>query len=498
MILFAPEHFVVVEQQALLLLDEMDRVMMISDRPSKTAWLDIIAKSLGHESWDVLQENIRVAQDVSTAIFTPENLFTVGKAIRELLGDSSISLDDLEMLLISIGTSEEKASNGVDEHFSVAASDCIILELGPRYDYDLPLLEWLWPGWSMGRDVCEIEQRYAEHMKKKRSGLSKAEVKERHFDVYAKTGKKIRSILDSLLGGGYLEWTDDDQKKIQISNRGNTFICSMLTNEYSPEWQSWWQEFQSLYTQEPYKQLSSNWDEYIQYYSKGHTPAKAVQLASWGTVYTDSLKAVTGAIQKQSAIDELPLYPDQKFFMFFPRLLLDNDLPSLPLSDIEFEFNGPEWCQPPAEPILKRFWPNKRHMAISVLNHRGWYVSIPEGTTEFEVTYNWRSKTGAFRPVVHAMTYSLNDNQIEPRNWLYTVNAMRHMDVDMRLAGYPEYAFHSLRTLTSGEKLTQDEICALDRVQAGINRLEINETVTIIERRNIVASNAFECHQARW
>lgn len=245
----------------------------------------------------------------------------------------------------------------------------------------------------------------------------------------------------------------------------------------------------------PYRYIAQDWTRYIKMYSEEYTPKEAAKRFNWTSCYTEAQTEVLTAINEQLGV-KLDLYPMERYMQFTPRIYLTPDLTSLKVSDIEFSVEGPEWAIPNGDFKTKRYWSNKCYFAVYLKKtpkHRGWYVKIPEGIESFEVTYKWKSKSGAFRPVTHKMTYSCYINLGYPLDWLYGIEAQKHRQSRFVSMGYGEYSFNAVYCLTHGENMTNEEICQLDRVQAGIQIINIKEdSVLIEEERELFASNAFE------
>ncbi|MEF1341532.1 hypothetical protein REH81_33090, partial [Vibrio rotiferianus] len=93
----------------------------------------------------------------------------------------------------------------------------------------------------------------------------------------------------------------------------------------------------------------------------------------------------------------------------------------------------------------------------------------------------------------HKMTYTCYINPEYPLDWLYGNEAQKHRQSKFVPMGYDEYSFNAMYCLTHGEHMTNEEICQLDRVQAGIQLIDIKkDSVLIEEERELWASNAFE------
>ncbi|MFA0631096.1 hypothetical protein AB4589_25695, partial [Vibrio sp. 10N.222.49.A3] len=72
----------------------------------------------------------------------------------------------------------------------------------------------------------------------------------------------------------------------------------------------------------------------------------------------------------------LPQYPKERYLQFTPRIFLTPELTSNKVTDIHFEFIGPDWAKPNGNLKTKRFWPNKRYVSVHLETSpksRGWY-----------------------------------------------------------------------------------------------------------------------------
>lgn len=496
-IVFAESHLPELQQQAYSIRDKLIASHIIYEKEvGKAAWLSIFAKSLNYQDWGHLKtvaRNYKSSQN--KIIFSEKTFIPIATAIKAALGKADLAYTDLMAILFNSMTQAELEAVGEDLTEMPAlpeAPSSFILELGPETHYASKLLEWLWPYGSFG--INSLHDSYYRHVKNKRKGMSKAEIKERSLDIYPKSGMQIDTIINQLVEGGYCEYTDNDQT-IKLTTRGTNYINGMLTGEYDEDWQKWWGEFQEHLAMIPYRYIRQDWTRYIKLYSDEYSPKQAAERFNWTSCYTEAQAEIQSAIKQQLGV-ELDLYPMERYMQFTPRIYLTPNLIGLKLSDIEFSVEGPEWAIPDGGFKTKRYWPNKCYVAVCLKKtpkHRGWYVKIPEGVEEFEVTYKWKSKSGAFKPVTHKMTYSCYINPEYPLDWLYGNEAQRHRQSKVVPMSYDEYSFNAMYCLTHGEQMTKEEICQLDRVQAGIQVVEIKEdSVLIEEERDLFASNAFE------
>ncbi|MBO1897756.1 hypothetical protein HNW13_018620 [Shewanella sp. BF02_Schw] len=481
---FSFAHLPTLKQQAFNLLDVLRLVDITTSIPTKARWLSIFARALGYKDWGTLLHTANAyTHNSNTKIFVPENLSSIADSIYTSLGDANVQINDLIDAIISIGTNEEKISNDVSPEFTLIPPTTYILEFGPKYAYEQPLLEYMW-AYARKQTVDDLVKQYAFHMKQKRAGLSKSDMKAQYLDVYPSSGVKVKDLLDSLVQGGYVDIKDE---KVSISERGRNFIRGYLTDEFGEEWSDWWVKFTKLYSEIPFKVISNKWDHYIKLYSLGLNPKEAVENQYWSSFEKRIAEAFSNQAKKQFNTAEFPQHQTQRYFLFTPLLFLNNHNVGLKLNDIELTFIGPDWANPTESINVARFVPNKHYVsgycgdkALS----RGWLQLIPEDIAEFKVTYIWTSKKNNFKRTEHTVTYNLFDSP-NSDNWLFGPRVSNEHVTN-------EYAFSSLNTLTDGKKLSEDEMRNLDRVKAGIHYLDINaDRVLIDEQKNLTASNPY-------
>ncbi|MFZ3397716.1 hypothetical protein LCS82_09735 [Vibrio harveyi] len=496
-IVFAESHLPDLQKQAYSIRDKLIASQIIYEKEvGKAAWLTIFARSLNYRDWGHLKtvaKNYKSSQN--NIVLCDTTFLPIATAIKAALGKADLDYANLVAILFhSMSQAElEAAGEEISDLPDLpGAPTSFILELGPETYYATKLLEWLWPYGSFGID--SLHETYYRYVKNKRKGLTKAEIKEKSLDIYPKTGMQIDTIISQLVEGGYCEYADNDQT-IKLTLRGTNYINGMMTGEYDEDWQKWWEEFQEHLAMIPYRYIRQDWTSYIKMYSEEYTPKQAAERFNWSSCYTEAQNEIQSAIYNQLGVN-LDLYPMERYMQFTPRIYLTPDLTSLKVSDIEFTVEGPDWAIPDGDFKAKRYWPNKCYVAVCLKKtpkHRGWYVKIPEGVESFEITYKWKSKSGAFKPVTHKMTYTCYINPEYPLDWLYGNEAQKHRQSKFVPMGYDEYSFNAMYCLTHGEHMTNEEICQLDRVQAGIQLIDIKkDSVLIEEERELWASNAFE------
>ncbi|KAB0482434.1 hypothetical protein F7Q91_03225 [Vibrio chagasii] len=467
----------------------------LTDRKfNKAKWLTMCSKALGFDDWGALQNLSKSFSNNSPSlVFTPTTIDAFAIKLRNTIGDPNIELEHLKQAIISTGTNEEKNLFGVAPDFKLMGPTEYIIEFGADPLYEFPLLKWLWCRRNFDEPEKKILGYYLDEMKHERKGLTRAEIKEKCLDVYAKHGHKITDIVEGLIGLGYVERFDGRSgRSLRVSERGAGYFIRELTGDHNLAWSSWWTKFQSLFQGVPYKSINSDWNRYILSFCMGETPEEAAENCSWDQVYIDSSKLVEKAITAQTSHTHLPTFPNFRAFHFLPRLMLSQDIQNTRSNDINFNFEGPDWCGAPDDHKLKKLWANPRNVGVQSLGHRGWISIIPEAVTEFTVIYRWSSKSRRFRNVEHHMTYVLQPDTNTVENWFYGVNIGNDKKHNNRFFD-SEHSFTSLLSLTHGQSLSKEEILELDRVKAGIRYLEITgEKVLIKERRTLTASNQFE------
>ncbi|WP_178306577.1 hypothetical protein [Vibrio algicola] len=484
-------HLSTLQNQAYFIRDKLiDAHIIYKSDIDEDKWLLIFAKSLNHQDWEQLKfsaKNGNPSED--QIIFSEQTIVPIALKLKSVLGRPDLDTEALLCILYNACTdSELKAMGETADSIPPLpqAPNSYILELGPNFKYANKLLEWLWPINCMS--VSRIQKLYNEHIKKARKGLSRAEVKERHLDVYPKSGIQVETIIEELVNGDYCKFSDNG-KSVVITERGHHYMASRLTDDFDEEWQQWWGEFQHHFNRIPYKYIDDNWNQYIHLFSKNLSPEQAAYELQWGSCYKEAHEEVKFAIKAQLDlnIDELS---NKRIILFAPSVFLTPELISLPVTDIQFDIEAPSWAIPDSSFKTKRFWPNKRYVAPYLRNtpsYKGWYAVIPDDletdVTYFEITYCWSSKSGAFKTIRHSMAYHLQKNSKSPIDWLYG-NA----------SPSDEYSFNSVYCLTHGKPISQDEMLELDRIQSGIRSLEINKShVLIEEERYLIASNSYEC-----
>lgn len=485
----APEHVPTFREQMLSLREKL-AVEVLMVLPADQEWLDLVAKSIAHSDWHTFENEMSELNSEFLVVLAGPNVTTLAYNLRNQLASPRISIDRMMDLITAVGTESERYLNyriaGVEE---IKDEDITFtLHFGPEQVYGLPLLEWLWPNWGAGgRDEQNILLEYCEHMKRSRRGLGAEEIKQRGLDVYNAKGVKAKDVLNELVKDGYV-WRDEVTHKVRITELGCSTIEEMLTDDFGPDWQSWWRSFYPLMNSVPYKRIDEDWSHYIKAFSEGITPENAVKSSrlGWGEFATECNDLIRESILKQHGCS-LDLYPNERFFFFFPRIYTDPRLMTTRLSEFKLEFDGPDWAKPQFPLKAKRYWPNKRYVASQVIDgstgkdhSRGWFVQIPDGIEEFEFTFHWRCD-GKFPPVSHTFSVTLEEDKLDARNWLYLL----HRD----------YSLHSTFAFTEGRvDVTDEEIVKHDRFMEGIERIEITKhRVLIKESRSVVAANPYQC-----
>lgn len=495
----AQSHLSTLQNQAYFIRDKLIEAHIIYENQiDEDKWLSIFAKSLHHQDWEQLKlSTIKNRDTLNFITFSKQTLEPIANNLKAGLGRIDIDIDDLLSIILNSCSEVELTAMGETKDSIPRlpqAPTSYILELGPDSQYGTDFLTWFWTYRQC--KTSWIAKRYGEHMKSARKGLSKAEIKNRCLDVYPNSGVQIKSIIEQLIKGGYCEYIDENS--LRLTERGYSYMAMRLTDDFDEEWQQWWNEFQLYFNRIPYRCIDDNWDRYINLFSKGIPPENAAQTFQWGMCYQDAHEEIKTAIQAQLGV-ELSDFPKERVMIFTPLVYFTPNLTSLPLSDIQFDIDAPEWAIPASKFKTKRYWPNKCYVASYLEitpSHRGWYSLIPDDVQQFDITYRWNSKSGAFKTIIHKMSYHLEPDLRLPENWLYGSEAQYYRPKNDETK---EYSFNSFFCLTHGETMSMDEIAQIDRVQSGIMSIEVNDThVNIDEERQLVASNSYECVGIRY
>lgn len=489
-IVFAHSHLPTLQSQAYFIRDKLiDAHLIYESDIGKAKWLSIFAKALNYNDWSHLSNKANDYKlNTNTVIFSDQTIEPIVGKLKAQLFRNDLDASFIRDIILNACTENELELLRTYPHSIPPLPfppESYIVELGPKSKYAKNLLEWLWPRERI--DIKRLHTLYHDHVKAARKGLSKAEVKTRHLDVYPKSGVQVEMILLELVEQGYCI-LDSEQSRVSLTERGSEYVASMLTDDYDEEWQQWWSVFLSYFEQIPYKHIDSSWNQYIKLYSQNIPPADAAKIFEWDSFNCDSDNQIRDAIKRQLGI-ELSEFPMERIFLFTPHVYFTPDLKNLPLSDIVFEFDGPEWAKPSKNLKVNRFWPNRSYVGAFLEGEsiRGWVGLIPDDVDSFDVTYHWRSKTAAFKPIAHSFTYTLKQNRKLQVDWLYG-------DEASKINRYNEYSFNSLYCLTHGKEMTERELIQIPRIQAGITYLESNaEGFFISEKRTLIASNGFNC-----
>ncbi|MDN3683158.1 hypothetical protein QWZ04_22885 [Vibrio tapetis subsp. quintayensis] len=494
-----PEHLPVLHTQLLTIRHQLISTEILPNPfIGKTAWLSICAQAIGYLDWDDLTAQTQMPPiSTNSIVFDPASIIPFIQSVRVGVGEHIDNIEGLSSVILRNLTGEELSSmdgNEEDRPPLPTPPTSYVIELGPNTLYASDLLNWLWP-MTQHHSVHRIEHHYLEHMKKRRVGLSQSQAKERALDVYPHSGVLVSDILTSLISGGYLE-INGKQTSVSFTQKGLNYVNHQMTNEYDAKWKAWFKEFAAHVKTIPYRYIKHDWTRYISLYSSGITAMAAAKSIEWSECYTQAHSEIQSAIKHQLDID-LPLYPKERYLQFTPRILLTPALTSNKISDIHFEFIGPDWAKPNGKLKTKRFWPNKRYVSVYLgdrTKSRGWYATIPSHIDSFNVIYKWTSPSHSFASVTHHMTYQLETNMECAQDWLYGNECMKYSDASIPAMATDEYSFNSLDCLTHGKHLTEDDIVELDRFKAGITSIQIDEHgVTIHEERTLTASNSFAC-----
>lgn len=498
-ILFAQTHLSILQSQAYFIRDKLiDAHLIFESDIGKVKWLSIFAKSLNYQDWGHLKNKANDYKHCQNTVIFSEQ--TIEPIIDKLIAHlSRYDLDASLMRSIVLNACTENEFDNLRTYSNSIPSlpqppESFILELGPRSVYARMLLEWLWPIERIA--IKHLYSRYYSHIKSVRNGLSKGEAKVRFLDVYPKSGVQIETILLELVEQGYCS-LDLDKTRVILTERGNQYIASMLTDDYDEEWQQWWSVFLAHFEQIPYKYIDSNWNKYINLYSRDIPPSDAANTFKWDSYSCDSDKKIREGINRQTGI-ELSEFPKLRFFLFSPRVYLSPNLTKLPLADIVFEIDGPDWAKPAKPFKVSRFWPNKSYVASFLEGEsiRGWFGVIPDDIDAFNITYRWYSKSGAFKPITHDMTYILKLNPKSQVDWLYGNVPSMINQTNFSPISFDEYSFTSIYCVTHGKVMTESELSQIPRIQAGINTISENEEgIHISENRTLIASNGYNCQR---
>ncbi|MEZ8269497.1 hypothetical protein AB6C99_22765 [Vibrio cyclitrophicus] len=493
------DHLPILKKQLHTILNQLTDAEIISNSPiKKNTWLSICAQAIGYSDWDDLKAQT-VTHHVSAhnIVFNQVSIIPFIQSVRVSLGEHIDNIEGFACVILRNLTPEERnAMNGKEGDLPPLpkAPTSYTLELGPNTVYASDLLDWLWPT-TKNHQVAPINNHYLEHVKEKRINLSKPQVKKRSLDVYPRSGMLVRDILGQLVSEGYLEF-NDTQTCVSFTQKGFNYLNGKMTNEYDSEWKGWFKAFVAHIKKIPYRYIKIDWTPYIYLYSRGMSPIEAAKNLEWSECYTQAHSEIRSALKHQLNIN-LPLYPKERYLQFTPRIFLTPELTSNKVTDIHFEFIGPDWAKPNGNPKTKRFWPNKRYVSVYLdtsPKSRGWYAVIPDEVDCFQVSYKWTSRSHSFSSVTHHMTYQLEPNIECAQDWLYGNECMKHSDSSKPAMAADEYSFNHLECLTHGKHLTKEEIIALDRFKAGITSIHIDENgVTIHEERTLTASNSFAC-----
>nr|AKN35724.1 hypothetical protein [Vibrio genomosp. F6] len=498
-IIVSPEHLPILKNQLHTVLSQLLFAEIIPDSAvEKNTWLSICAQAIGYKDWEDLKaQTIMHHASTNSLVFSQISIIPFIQSVRVNLGEHIDNLEGFASVILRNLTSEElNAMGGSEEELPPLpkAPTTYLLELGPNTVYASDLLHWLWPI-TKDNQVARIENNYLEHMKKKRINLSKSQAKERAWDVYPRSGMLIKDILGQLVSEGYLEF-NDKQTSVSFTQKGRHYLNSQMTNEYDLKWKAWFKAFVTHVKKIPYRYIKTDWTPYIYLYSREMSPIDAAKSLEWSECYTQAHSEIQSAIKHQLDI-HLPQYPKARYLQFTPRIFLTSPLTSNKVTDIHFEFIGPDWAKPNGNLKTKRFWPNKRYVSVhleTAPKSRGWYAATPDEIDHFQVVYKWTSQSDAFTSVTHHMTYQLAPNIECAQDWLYGNECMKYSDSSKPAMTDDEYAFNSLDCLTHGKHLTKEDIAELDRFKAGIQSVRIHENDVIIhEERVLVASNSFAC-----
>ncbi|MDP2592899.1 hypothetical protein Q8W41_25860 [Vibrio splendidus] len=497
--LFNSDHLPILKKQLHTIFDQLTFAEIIQGNATeKNTWLSICAQAVGYGDWDDLKaQAVTHHEPTHNILFNQASIIPFIQSVRVSLGEH---IDNIEgfthVILRNLTTEELNAMNGNKEELPPLpkAPTSYTLELGPNTAYARDLLDWLWPR-TKNHQVDPINTQYLAHMKEKRMSLSKSQAKERAFDVYPHSGMLIRDILEQLISENYLE-LNDDQRCVTFTRKGLNYLNGKMTHEYDDQWKEWFKAFAAHLKKIPYRYIKIDWTPYIDLYARGMSPIEAAKSLEWSECYTQAHSEIQSAIKHQLDI-HLPLYPKERYLQFTPRIFLTPELTSNKVTDIHFEFIGPDWAKPNGNPKTKRFWPNKRYVSVYLdtsPKSRGWYAVIPDEVDCFQVSYKWTSQSHSFASVTHHMTYQLEPNIECAQDWLYGNECMKHSDSSKLAMAADEYSFNHLECLTHGKHLTKEEIVALDRFKAGITSIHIDENGVIIhEERTLTASNSFAC-----
>jgi len=486
---FPPGHLNVIKQQAHALRDLLIEAEVVTEVPNKSKWLSIFARGIGDFSdWGTLQN---LANGFSTnapkAVLIGDAIERLTYTIRNELGDSTVDLTDVYHAIITVCSPEEKEMNGFDHDYSITPTNEFILEIPPTSNYELPFLLWFWK-LNYERSLESVVTEYSILMKDKRRECSdNEEIKEHFFDVFEKKGEHtVSSIIHKLVDKFHIQLNErNGTTYMELSTIGRGYIERHLTNDFDDVWQSWWSCFKEQALKLPFYKLDDNWSGYIKKYSEGLPAEKAAAQYDYHSEFKRIGDMVVESLGAES------LNKQERLIYLSPRMVLAPVQYNLPAKDIEISIEGPEWAIISTSFKLSKLWPNKRYIGLSVNGQSGWFVKIPDEITHFTMKYHWTSKSGAFPPASHEITYYLSANRDFPNCRFFY--ACITEDCEFAPMSTYEDCPVTMSSLTHGEKLSIDQIKELERVKAGMTYIEYTKNFGIIkEKRHLLATNEYE------
>lgn len=488
MITFNTDHLSTVHQQAHTSRDLLIELDIVDNIPSKSAWLNMFAQALNYRDWGELNHfSASFATSLCFHVLTPENLPAIAKRLREQIGEFRATIDTIEAILLSVATPEEKVLNGVSDSFCINGPNAITLVFEPDPFYAKPLLEWLLAYGKVWLTISYIEDRYLAQMKLNRRGLSRAEAKANHFDVYPKSGQRVPDILNALESDRFVEFSEL-KDSARITDNGIQLIIELITDDYCPNWQKWWRELRNLIKAEPYMDLKDDWIGYVIFYAEGRSPSEYINCYAPQYSKNPFTAILEKGYQSLTSHSKLPLHPTGKFVHIAPKLYLGVAHQSYKCRDLNLEIKGPDWLRIP-EYELKRLLPNRRYIGLSG-DMIGIISELPDSISQFDVEFIWTSSNKGFPVIEQRITFLLDAGTNESENWLYSTET----GVNSK---HCTHAFSSYSALTHGEKLTTEELMELPRVKGPMSKLEIIEAgkrIRIEDVLHLALSNQFDIH----
>jgi len=490
MITFNIKHLDTLHQQAHLSRDFLCKLYLVDDVPTKAGWLNMFAQALSYRDWGELDHLSRsYATNKNFLVFTPYNLPRIANRLRELVGDLNLSTDTIETILLSVATPEEKALNGVSESFSMPNPAPIKLVMSPEPFYIQPFLNWLLKFRAHWYPVESIEKLYLERIKLKRKGLSRAEIKENHYDIYPKSGQRVPDLLKALESEGFIKTAMvSGEESVKITDEGVHLAIEDITDVQGPKWRKWWDELRMLIGGEPYMSLKEDWAHYVTAFGDGGTPQDYIKRNSPQRCMNPHVEMLAEAYKALTNHESLPLRPTVKYFHFLPRLYLSEYHQGIHCKDLKLEIKAPNWLKVPSFK-LTRYWPNKRYIG-PMTEMMGFLSELPGEVDRFDIEFKWSSSVNDFPIIEHKITYILDSESPESDNWLFSTETGPN---NFKLP----YAFSSYSALTHGDLLEEKELRQLPRVKETMTKLSITsegKKIQIEDEHRLYLSNQFQIH----